>query len=133
MSSPSDVLKEKRLRAGLTQAQLAERLGIAKTTYSGYERGHRPVPDGFIAKVERELGAQWVAPDYHAVKRVKHGMPVSCKGCRFRSTTGAYSICDYLDQTGEKRGCPVGNCIRYEAGPRKDKHREWSAGPAVFY
>lgn len=128
MNSPSDVLKQKRLRAGLTQAQLAERMGVPKTTYAEYERGRRPVPDGFVKQVERELGTKWIEPNYHAVKRGNHGMPTGCKGCKWRSTTGSYSICDFFGQTGELRGCPVENCTRYEKGPRKDKHKEWSSG-----
>lgn len=32
-------LLEARKRAGLTQAQIAERIGVAKSTYTGYEKG----------------------------------------------------------------------------------------------
>ena len=36
-----DRLKESRIKSGLTQEQLAEKLGIAKSTLSGYESGNR--------------------------------------------------------------------------------------------
>ena len=39
-------LKELRIKAHLGQAELAKLLGIAQTTYSGYERGYRkPTPE----------------------------------------------------------------------------------------
>ena len=36
-----DRLKEARLNKGLTQEQLAEKIGVAKTTLTGYEKGNR--------------------------------------------------------------------------------------------
>ena len=45
-----DRLKEGRINAGLTQEQLAEKLGIAKSTLSGYENGNREPTVATIAK-----------------------------------------------------------------------------------
>lgn len=45
-----DRLKESRIKAGLTQEQLAEKLGIAKSTLSGYESGNREPTVATIAK-----------------------------------------------------------------------------------
>lgn len=45
-----DRLKEGRVKAGLTQEQLAEKLGIAKSTLSGYESGNREPTVATIAK-----------------------------------------------------------------------------------
>lgn len=45
-----DRLKESRIKAGLTQEQLAEKLGIAKSTLSGYESGNREPAVATIAK-----------------------------------------------------------------------------------
>lgn len=45
-----DRLKESRLKAGLTQEQLAEKLGVAKSTLSGYEGGNREPTVATIAK-----------------------------------------------------------------------------------
>lgn len=45
-----DKLRESRAAAGLTQAAMAQRLGLDKTTYSGYETGRRQ-PD--IPKLRR--------------------------------------------------------------------------------
>lgn len=44
-------LKESRINAGLTQEQLADKLGIAKSTLSGYESGNREPTVATIAKV----------------------------------------------------------------------------------
>ncbi|MBS6622759.1 MAG: helix-turn-helix transcriptional regulator [Faecalibacterium prausnitzii] len=49
MSFP-DKLREARKNKGYTQAQLAELLGIAKTTLTGYEKGNRE-PD--VYKIKR--------------------------------------------------------------------------------
>lgn len=45
-----DRLKESRIKAGLTQEQLAEKLGVAKSTLSGYESGNREPTVATIAK-----------------------------------------------------------------------------------
>ena len=36
-----DGLKEARLRKGYTQEQVAEKIGVAKSTFTGYEKGNR--------------------------------------------------------------------------------------------
>ena len=46
-----DRLKESRIKAGLTQEQLADQLGIAKSTLSGYESGNREPAVATIAKI----------------------------------------------------------------------------------
>lgn len=45
-----DRLKEGRIKAGLTQEQLADKLGVAKSTLSGYEGGNREPTVATIAK-----------------------------------------------------------------------------------
>lgn len=45
-----DRLKEGRIKVGLTQEQLAEKLGVAKSTLSGYESGNREPTVATIAK-----------------------------------------------------------------------------------
>lgn len=47
----NDRLKESRTSANLTQEQLAEKLGIAKSTLSGYESGNREPTIATIAKI----------------------------------------------------------------------------------
>lgn len=46
-----DRLKESRTKAGLTQEQLSEQLGIAKSTLSGYESGNREPTVATIARI----------------------------------------------------------------------------------
>lgn len=48
-----DRLKESRINAGLTQEQLAEKIGIAKSTLSGYESGNR---EPAVATIARAMG-----------------------------------------------------------------------------
>ena len=48
-------LKEARINARLTQEQMAERIGVAKSTLSGYENGNREPSVAIIAKVMKVL------------------------------------------------------------------------------
>lgn len=44
-----------------------------------------------------------------------------CKSCIYSRTTSATKnmSCDYLLITGNRRGCKVGECDKYEKGKRK--------------
>jgi DNA-binding XRE family transcriptional regulator len=57
--SPSfaERLKTYRIRAGLTQQELARRAGLEPTTVAWYEHGRRPPPWRTLAKLVRVLGA----------------------------------------------------------------------------
>lgn len=48
-------LKEARVNARLTQEQLAEKIGVAKTTLSGYENGNREPSVATVAKLMQAL------------------------------------------------------------------------------
>ncbi len=48
-------LKEARINARLTQEQLADQLGVAKSTLSGYENGNREPSVAMIARVMQIL------------------------------------------------------------------------------
>lgn len=50
-----DRLKEARLRKGFTQEQLAEKIGVAKSTYTGYEKGNREPNVNTIGKLMETL------------------------------------------------------------------------------
>ena len=47
----SDNLKEARLKSGLSQKDVAENIGVAKTTYSLYESGNREPNVNTIKKI----------------------------------------------------------------------------------
>ena len=51
-----DRIKEARTVAGMTQLQLAEVLGVAKSTISSYENGDRDPPPNMIFKLINALG-----------------------------------------------------------------------------
>jgi len=51
-------LKEERLRAGLTQEQLADRIGTKKSFISRVERGHADIQLSTLAKLFHGLGRQ---------------------------------------------------------------------------
>ncbi len=54
-------LKSARLKMGFTQEQLAELIGVAKTTLTGYEKGNRE-PDVF--KIKRLIEVLNIDSDY---------------------------------------------------------------------
>ena len=51
-------LKDERLRAGLTQEQLAEKVGTKKSFISRVERGHADIQISTLVKLVRGLGRQ---------------------------------------------------------------------------
>lgn len=51
-----DRLKEARIKKEYTQEQIAEKIGIAKSTYTGYEKGNREPNVNTIGKLMEELG-----------------------------------------------------------------------------
>lgn len=51
-----DRLKEARVKKGYTQEQIAEKVGIAKSTFTGYERGTREPNVNTIGMLMDELG-----------------------------------------------------------------------------
>lgn len=52
----ADRLKEARLKKSYTQEQIAEKIGVAKSTYTGYEKGNREPNVNTIGKLMEELG-----------------------------------------------------------------------------
>lgn len=52
-------LKEARNKAGLTQEQVAEQVGIARATYGHIESGERGVTVPNAKKISRVLGFHW--------------------------------------------------------------------------
>lgn len=51
----ADRLKEARLKKRYTQEQIAEKIGVAKSTYTGYEKGNREPNVYMIGKLMEEL------------------------------------------------------------------------------
>lgn len=56
-----EILKETRQQAGLTQAQLADRIGVAKSTYCNWEQGAR---EPNVLKLKAIAKALGVTTDY---------------------------------------------------------------------
>ena len=57
-----DILKEKRLEAGLTQAELAKQAGVSARTIQNYEMGTRKPRN--LEVVQQIAGALQTTPDY---------------------------------------------------------------------
>lgn len=54
--SPAQLLKTVRLRAGLTQSDLAQRAGTSQPVVSAYERGHRDPGYGTLRRLVAAAG-----------------------------------------------------------------------------
>jgi transcriptional regulator with XRE-family HTH domain len=54
-------LRKRRLQLGLTQAELAEQLGMARNTITRYERGFLPTVPKYVALAIEALTARGVA------------------------------------------------------------------------
>ncbi|MBR2090749.1 MAG: helix-turn-helix transcriptional regulator [Fibrobacter sp.] len=54
--TPAKTLKIMRTNAGLTQQQLADKIGIAKQNYNSLERGARPISMLMARKLAKALG-----------------------------------------------------------------------------
>lgn len=46
-----DRIKEARLTCGLTQEQIAQKIGVAKSTFTGYEKGNREPTMALLGKI----------------------------------------------------------------------------------
>ena len=46
-------LREERKRIGLTQQELADRVGIDRNTEGNYENGHRSPPANYLVRIDR--------------------------------------------------------------------------------
>lgn len=66
----NDRLKEARLRAKLTQKEIADAVGIATTTYNGYERGKSDPDINTLCKMMNVLNvdANFIYQDYNVNK-----------------------------------------------------------------
>lgn len=53
MAKPNRYLKLRRKRLGLTQHQVARRLGITRSGYANMENGHRPITVRYAARIDR--------------------------------------------------------------------------------
>lgn len=73
----NDRLKEARVRAGLTQKQVAGMVGIATTTLSGYERGASDPDVGTLCKLMDALNtdANFLYQDYSLEETKKSPAP----------------------------------------------------------
>lgn len=56
--APMTELKRRRKELGLTQAELAEKAGIAQNTISGYEAGERFSSRDNLGKLAKALGCE---------------------------------------------------------------------------
>ena len=52
-------MKNRRLKLGLTQANLGKRVGIQQRRYSNYELGIRNMPVFVAKKIAKELNMNW--------------------------------------------------------------------------
>ena len=50
---------------------------------------------------------------------------IKCKYSYVPNIKGAIIVCDYLDKTGRRRGCPAENCDKFEPREELRKGRKY--------
>ncbi|WP_342538497.1 helix-turn-helix transcriptional regulator [Sporosarcina sp. FSL K6-1540] len=65
-------LKQRRLKARLTQEQVAEKSGIARTTYAMYEQGERDPSVGVAVNIADVLKFNWTLFFEDKVRKVRN-------------------------------------------------------------
>ncbi len=92
-------LREARLARGLTQTELAAKLGIAQSTLSAYERGALRIPDGLISKIKEmipeELDTATTGEELQAL-RISRGL--------------------YINELARALNIPKSTLVSYETG-----------------
>ena len=58
----ADIVRERRTARGLTQRELAERVGVHEQTIGNLERGNRATDPATLAKVGKVLGVDLTSP-----------------------------------------------------------------------
>lgn len=50
-----------------------------------------------------------------------------CKRCKYSTKMGTITSCNYILETGKRRGCEIEGCTKYESKTRKRKVAKKSA------
>lgn len=113
------ILREARVRASLSQTELARRAGVAQSVISMYESGRREPGLSTLARlVEATGGRLRVAVEDGEDGRVARGLPGSRLGARLRRRRSA------LVAAAERRGASnlrvFGSVARGQDGPDSD-------------
>lgn len=82
-SAPGQLLRQARETAGLSQAELARRAGVAQSVISAYENGRREPGVGTLAKLVEAAGHQ-LRVEAVAVAGATRGLPDTPLGRRLR-------------------------------------------------
>lgn len=71
MSKPHEILRDWRLKQGLSCAEIAKKLGVAETTVRSLENGHRPITAERAVAIENVIGIPRHAlrPDLYPVSQ----------------------------------------------------------------
>lgn len=98
----NDRLKEARLKAGFTQKQAAEKVGIAATTLSGYERGASDPDVNTLYALMNALGvdANFLYQDYNQEETKKSPAPEGTEDSDKIKRERSYRLFDALVSAG---------------------------------
>lgn len=90
-----DYLRAQRARLGLTQAELADHLGLTKACVAQWEQGRRPIPERLIPALEGLFFPPGTCRCGRSLVRLESGGWL-CPGCAAPTTDDAY--CQGLDR-----------------------------------
>ena len=92
-----NLLSGARLKAGLTQAQMAKQLGIRQNMVSDYERGRRTYSDAMAKRLSKTLNVKEEHLRYESDQSVAQGVIRPCERNRFRQGSCMYKAIDIAE------------------------------------
>lgn len=118
----ADRLKEARLRKGYTQEQIAEKVGVAKSTYTGYEKGNREPNVNTIGKIMEELNVDanflWQDETTFPFELSYDEMENLVKKYRDLDNHGREMVDFTLQKEWERSTAVCDNVVSYSASPK---------------
>lgn len=74
------------------------------------------------AAAERKARESSQKPPINITPEMQKTTPELCRKCVHSLTHGSLTevICNYYEDTGNRRGCPVGYCDKFKSGQRKE-------------
>lgn len=132
-----DRLKDARLQKGFTQEQIAEKIGVAKSTYTGYERGTREPNVNTIGLLMDELGvdANYLWQDEMdslggSPMKLKYDEMQHIEKYRALDPHGKEMVDFTLQKEWERSTVTVkDNAIEYDSATAKAAHNDYETEP----
>lgn len=122
-------IKQARKYAGLTQADLAERIGKSKSSVQKYEAGLTEIPGSVLEKIQSVCGVDLFPPEFPGAEKFRQGFRREIDLQRYAASVEAgrpdlLSVYNSLNQDGQDRvynyASDLATLPKYQAAPPED-------------